>query len=276
MMGLIIFSVILLLILLAVNIPVEAYIRFYGGKADISVKYSFLKLFPKADKKKKQKKKKDKPLKADSADTSSDISSEEENETDNESTSDTSDSENADKSESSDKSDEKPSGDKQTENTADTESKPEKEADSEENPPLLDRISNKLDELEEKKNQIRLLLELILPPLKKLGGKIRIDDLLIDFAAADEDAAKAAISYGGLGAAVYNLISAIRQYIRITILSVNISCLYNTPSEKSRYDGELKIRLRPASVLNTLSAVIFGYLFNMKKYSPVMELIRKD
>ncbi|MBP1547144.1 MAG: hypothetical protein J6A37_11160 [Oscillospiraceae bacterium] len=270
MTGLIIFSVILLLILIAVNIPVEAYIRFYGGKADISVKYSFLKLFPKADKKKKQKKKKDKPLKADSADTSPDTSSEEENETADESTSDTSDSENTDKSE------EKPSDDKQTEDTADTESKPEKESDSEEKPHLLDRISNKLDELEEKKNQIQLLLELILPPLKKLGGKIRIDDLLIDFAAADEDAAKAAISYGRLGAAVYNLISAIRQYIRITILSVNISCLYNTPSEKSRYDGELKIRLRPASVLNTLSAVIFGYLFNMKKYSPVMELIRKD
>lgn len=265
MTGLIIFSVILLLILIAVNIPVEAYIRFYGGKADISVKYSFLKLFPKADKKKK-----DKPLKADSADTSLDTSSEEENETADESTSDTSDSENTDKSE------EKPSDDKQTEDTADTESKPKKESDGEEKPPLLDRISNKLDELEEKKNQIQLLLELILPPLKKLGGKIRIDDLLIDFAAADEDAAKAAISYGRLGAAVYNLISAIRQYIRITILSVNISCLYNTPSEKSRYDGELKIRLRPASVLNTLSAVIFGYLFNMKKYSPVMELIRKD
>jgi len=271
MTGLIIFSVILLLILIAVNIPVEAYIRFYGGKADISVKYSFLKLFPKTDKKKKQKKqKKDKPTKTDSADTSPDTSSEEENKTADESTSDTSDSENTDKSE------EKPSDDKQTEDTADTESKPEKESDSEEKPPFLDRISDKLDELEEKKNQIQLLLELILPPLKKLGGKIRIDDLLIDFAAADEDAAKAAISYGRLGAAVYNLISAIRQYIRITILSVNISCLYNTPSEKSRYDGELKIRLRPASVLNTLSAVIFGYLFNMKKYSPVMELIRKD
>lgn len=273
MTGLIIFSVILLLILIAVNIPVEAYIRFYGGKADISVNYSFLKLFPKTDKKKKQKKKKDKPTKTDSADTSPDISPEEENKTADESTSD---SQSSDKSENSEKSEEKPSDDKQTEDTADTESKPEKKSDGEEKPPLLDRISNKLDELEEKKNQIQLLLELILPPLKKLGGKIRIDDLLIDFAAADEDAAKAAISYGRLGAAVYNLISAIRQYIRITILSVNISCLYNTPSEKSRYDGELKIRLRPASVLNALSAVIFGYLFNMKKYSPVMELIRKD
>lgn len=270
MTGLIIFSVILLLILIAVNIPVEAYIRFYGGKADISVKYSFLKLFPKADKKKKQQKKKDKPLKADSADTSPGTSSEEENKTADESTSDTSDSENTDKSEKI------LTDNNKTDVNTSEESNSEKEADSEEKPPFLDRISNKLDELEEKKNQIQLLLELILPPLKKLGGKIRIDDLLIDFAAADEDAAKAAISYGRLGAAVYNLISAIRQYIRITILSVNISCLYNTPSEKSRYDGELKIRLRPASVLNALSAVIFGYLFNMKKYSPVMELIRKD
>ena len=140
----------------------------------------------------------------------------------------------------------------------------------------MDRINDKLDELAEKKNSISLLMELIGEPLKRFGGKLRIDDVIIDCAAADEDAAKAAVFYGTIGSAVYNTISFLRQFIAMSVKSVNISCLYNTPSDKSRFDGECKLHLRPASLVNAIFAVLFGYMKDKKKYSPVMELLGKD
>lgn len=258
MTALIIIAVLILIILLAVNIPVEAYIRFYGGKADIRVKYSFLSLYPKKEKPPKKKKRhKDKPPKK-MPTVSEDIGTE-------------------DISEAMLQENEPPRSD-----TVQTESIPEEKApesedtpQKEEKPPLLERISAKLDELNEKKNSVMLLIELVAEPLKRFGGKIRIDDVIIDFAAADEDAAKAAISYGTIGAAVYDGISFLRCFVGMSVRSVNISCLYNTPAEKSRYDGECKVRLRPASLINAVFAVGFGYISNKKKYSPVMELFRK-
>ena len=254
MIALIIIAALILIILLTVNIPVEAYIRFYGGKAEIKVKYLFLSLYPKKDKPpKKKKRRKDKPPKEMPLPVSEDTLTE-------------------DNSEDSPKEDNSPKNDTaQTEKTPEKKKKPPKE----EKRPLLERISAKLDELTEKKNSVMLLIELVTEPLKRFGSKIRIDDVIIDFAAADEDAAKAAISYGAIGAAVYDGISFLRCFVGMSVRSVKISCLYNTPAEKSRYDGECKVRLRPASLINAVFDVGFGYIFNKKKYSPVMELFKK-
>lgn len=259
MIALIIIAALILIILFAVNIPVEAYIRFYGGKADIKVKYIFLSLYPKKEKppKRQKKRRKDKPPKEPPA-VSDDIAAEDSTE-------------DAPKKNKSLKEDtpktEKPPEEKPSENE-DTAQKEEKKS-------LLERISAKLDELTEKKNSVMLLIELVAEPLKRFGSKIRIDDVIIDFAAADEDAAKAAISYGTIGAAVYDGISFLRCFVGMSVRSVNISCLYNTPAEKSRYDGECKVRLRPASLINAVLAVGFGYISDKKKYSPVMELFKK-
>ncbi|MDY3791863.1 MAG: hypothetical protein SOZ56_05215 [Oscillospiraceae bacterium] len=265
MIALIIIAALILIILLTVNIPVEAYIRFYGGKADIKVKYLFLSLYPKKEKPpKKKKRRKDKPSK-ETLPVSEDIAAE-------------------DSSENTPKEDSPPKADTvKTEETTENESTSSKEESpseeektpKEEKKPLLERISAKLDELTEKKNSVMLLIELVTEPLKRFGSKIRIDDVIIDFAAADEDAAKAAISYGTIGAAVYDGISFLRCFVGMSVRSVNISCLYNTPADKSRYDGECKVRLRPASLINAVFAVGFGYISNKKKYSPVMELFKK-
>lgn len=265
MIALIIIAALILIILLTVNIPVEAYIRFYGGKADIKVKYLFLSLYPKKEKPpKKKKRRKDKPSK-ETLPVSEDIAAE-------------------DSSENTPKEDSPPKADtvktEETTKNESTSSKEESPSEEEKTPkeekkPLLERISAKLDELTEKKNSVMLLIELVTEPLKRFGSKIRIDDVIIDFAAADEDAAKAAISYGTIGAAVYDGISFLRCFVGMSVRSVNISCLYNTPADKSRYDGECKVRLRPASLINAVFAVGFGYISNKKKYSPIMELFRK-
>ena len=265
MIALIIIAALIFIILLTVNIPVEAYIKFYGGKADIKVKYLFLSLYPKKEKPpKKKKRQKDKPKKETSLPVSEETSSE-------------------DSSEDMSMEDAPPKADTvQAEETTENESSSDgdilskkEKLPKEEKQPLLERISAKLDELTEKKNSVMLLIELVTEPLKRFGSKIRIDDVIIDFAAADEDAAKAAISYGTIGAAVYDGISFLRCFVGMSVRSVNISCLYNTPADKSRYDGECKVRLRPASLINAVFAVGFGYISNKKKYSPVMELFRK-
>ncbi len=261
MVVLIIIAVIIFLILLTLNIPAEAYIRFYGGKLDIKVKYLFLSIYPRKEKPPKKAKKGHKkykeypPLPAD----------------------DTADKEQTDTPETADEvidaaDTESDSSDDIT--IAEKKERPPKQ--KAEKPPLMDRINGKLNELAEKKNSISLLMELIGEPLKRFGGKLRIDDVIIDCAAADEDAAKAAVFYGTIGSAVYNTISFLRQFAAMSVKSVNISCLYNTPSDKSRFDGECKLHLRPASLVNAIFAVLFGYMKDKEKYSPVMELLGKD
>ena len=256
---LIIIAVIIFLILLTLNIPVEAYIRFYGGKLDIKVRYLFLSIYPRKEKPPKKAKKKHKKNKEYPTIPNDDTAEKEQTDT-AEATTDTSDTKAAPAD------DDIPAAEKK-------ERPPKPKADK---PPLLDRINDKLDELSEKKNSVSLLMELIGEPLKRFGGKLRIDDVIIDCAAADEDAAKAAVFYGTVGSAVYNTISFIRQFAAMSVKSVNISCLYNTPSDKSRFDGECKLHLRPASLVNAIFAVLFGYMKDKEKYSPVMELLGKD
>lgn len=260
MIVIIIIAVIIFLILLSLNIPVEAYIKFYGGKLDIKVRYLFLSIYPRKEKPPKKVKKGHKkykeypPLPAD----------------------DTKDKEQTGTPAAADEV-QKPTDTKADAADDDTPKSEKKERTPKaEKLPLTDRINDKLDELSEKKNSVSLLLELIAEPLKRFGGKLRIDDVIIDCAAADEDAARAAVSYGAIGSAVYNTISFLRQFVAMSVKSVNISCLYNTPSDKSRFDGECKLHLRPASLVNAIFAVLFGYMKDKEKYSPVMELIGKD
>lgn len=259
---LIIIAVIIFLILLTLNIPVEAYIRFYGEKLDIKVRYLFLSIYPRKEKPPKKTKKRNKKYKEYPTIPSDDTAEKEQTDT-AEATDNSTD---AADTKAAPADDDIPAAEKK-------ERPPKQKSDK---PPLLDRINDKLDELFEKKKSVSLLMELIGEPLKRFGGKLRIDDVIIDCAAADEDAAKAAVFYGTIGSAVYNTISFIRQFAAMSVKSVNISCLYNTPSDKSRFDGECKLHLRPASLVNAIFAVLFGYMKDKEKYSPVMELLGKD
>ena len=250
----IIIIAVILLIVLAVNIPVTAYIRYHDGEADVKVSFLFKQLYPHVEKKKRQKRKRKKHRKnikkAETKPASEEISFDEPDAPE-EPTAPTDE----DKQE-------KPL----TENTP-KKHKPKKKS-------LFERLNTKLDELNEKKSSVQLAFELLKGPLKKLGGKVRIDDLKIDFAAADEDAYEAAMLYGKVNAAVYNALSAVRCFVPVSVTGIKIDCLFNTPAEKCRWDGECKIRLRPASLLNAIIAVVFGYAKDKEKYAPVMALFK--
>ena len=56
----IIIIAVILLIVLAVNIPVTAYIRYHDGEADVKVSFLFKQLYPHVEKKKRQKRKRKK------------------------------------------------------------------------------------------------------------------------------------------------------------------------------------------------------------------------
>ena len=147
MIVLIIIAVIIFLILLTLNIPAEAYIRFYGGKLDIKVKYLFLSIYPRKEKPPQKAKKGHRkykeypPLPAD----------------------DTADKEQTDTPQTADEvidtSDTVPDPADDDIPIAEKKERPPKT--KAEKPPLMDRINGKLDELIEKKNSISLLMELI-------------------------------------------------------------------------------------------------------------------
>lgn len=250
----IIIIAVILLIVLAVNIPVTAYIRYHDGEADVKVSFLFKQLYPHVEKKKRQKRKRKKHRKnikkAETKPASEEISFDEPDAPE----------------EHTAPTDEDKQEETLTENTP-KKHKPKKKS-------LIERLNTKLDELNEKKSSVQLAFELLKEPLKKLGGKVRIDDLKIDFAAADEDAYEAAMLYGKVNAAVYNALSAVRCFVPVSVTGIKIDCLFNTPAEKCRWDGECKIRLRPASLLNAIIAVVFGYAKDKEKYAPVMALFK--
>lgn len=253
----IIIIAVILLIVLAVNIPVTAYIRYHDGEADVKVSFLFKQLYPHVEKKRRQKRKRKKHRKNIKKAETKPASPEEHTAPPDE-----------DKQEEPPREDTTPeeNSEESSENTP-KKHKPKKKS-------LIERLNTKLDELNEKKSSVQLAFELLKEPLKKLGGKIRIDDLKIDFAAADEDAYEAAMLYGKVNAAVYNALSAVRCFVPVSVTGIKIDCLFNTPAEKCRWDGECKIRLRPASLLNAIIAVVFGYAKDKEKYAPVMALFK--
>lgn len=253
----IIIIAVILLIVLTVNIPVTAYIRYHDGEADVKVSFLFKQLYPHVEKKRRQKRKRKKHRKnIKKAETKPDAPEEHTAPTDE------------DKQEEPPREDTTPeeNSEESSENTP-KKHKPKKKS-------LIERLNTKLDELNEKKSSVQLAFELLKGPLKKLGGKVRIDDLKIDFAAADEDAYEAAMLYGKVNAAVYNALSAVRCFVPVSVTGIKIDCLFNTPAEGCRWDGECKIRLRPASLLNAIIAVVFGYAKDKEKYAPVMALFK--
>lgn len=260
MIALIIIIAVIMLIVLTLNIPVTAYIRYHDGEADIKIRFLSKQLYPRIEKKKRQKRKRKKRRnnikKPENKPLSEEISFE---------TSEPVEDEPKASAEESDSSE----GKKGSEKAAEEPPKKEKQGAG-----LLERLNAKLDELSEKKSAVQTAFELVKEPLKKLGGKVRIDDLMIDFAAADEDAYEAAMLYGKVNAAVYNALSVVRCFVPVSVTGIKIDCLFNTPADKCRWDGECKVRLRPASLLNAIIAVVFGYAKDKEKYAPAAALFK--
>lgn len=162
----------------------------------------------------------------------------------------------------------------------DTAEKPEKEEVRSDKPKkakphLADRFIALLDSLSQKKDAVLAAVDLIKAPTIRFLKKIYGTGLVLDFTAADEDPFKAAVTYGALNTAAYNVIAGIRSITKLDVKSVTIDCLYDTPSEKSVYDGEVWIKLRPASLTNYVAGLVFKFLFGLKKYKIITDTFLK-
>lgn len=247
MTALIIIGAIAAAAVLLINCPAKAYIRYWDGKAEVRVKYLWITLYPKKEKPEKKRKSRKKALSEKSEKKSTEKNAPAERAAIAAETAD---------SGGNDEPKDKPAEKKKT-------SKPDKT-------PFTEKLSGIANDLTEKKDALLLLWELCEGHLRRLGGKISIRDVRLDLAAADEDACNAALLYGKLNAAVYNVISAVRCFVSVSLVSVKIDCLFNTPADKCRYNGEFTVCLRPSSLINAIGAIVLGYLWNNKKYSPAL------
>jgi hypothetical protein len=125
------------------------------------------------------------------------------------------------------------------------------------------KLSQKLDDIIAKWDKIKLVYNCSKKGLKKLYKGIRIDDIVVDFKTADEDAYKAAMKYGQVSAVTYNIISALRYFFNISVISVDINCVFN--SSKSSYDGEFKVRMSLAVLLTGGIIILYAIFKNRKE-----------
>ena len=137
--------------------------------------------------------------------------------------------------------------------------------------PFGDRIADLIDNIQRKTEAGLAAVELVWDPLISMIKKIYFTGVEADLAAASEDAAEAAITYGALNAAVYGTLGQLCRLTRVNIRSVRIDCLYDTPKEDARYDAELTLRMRPASLVNALLRIGARFLFGLKKYKIIID-----
>lgn len=234
MIALYIIGGILLVIVILLNLPVSAELKYYGGQFSIKVKYLWLTLYPPKPKKEKVKK----------AKKSEQVITSETHET--EQPPETADIEEIDMTGEKDISpEEKKKLSKAEKKRAKARKKREKE------------------ELKEKIKLIKMVLVSSKKGLKRILKGIYISDILVDITVADEDAAKAAINYGKISAAVYDGIAFLRTFFTVSIQKITVNCIYN--SSTSSYEGECTVRLRPATVLVAAVSILWHLLIQYIK-----------
>lgn len=136
---------------------------------------------------------------------------------------------------------------------------------------LADKIACLIDKIQRKTEAGLLAVELLWPPVKRLLKKIYFTGVDVDLVSCNEDAATAAIVYGSMNAGVYNVLGTLCSLTRVDIDRVRIDCLYDTPADRSVYDAQLTLRMRPASLVNAVLAIGVKYLFHMKRYKPILK-----
>lgn len=124
-------------------------------------------------------------------------------------------------------------------------------------------LYNKIDKLFETLEKVKIIWDVSKKPLINIFKRVYIEELMIDFLIADEDAYTTAMNYGKINIAVYNIINFIRTFFTITIKTVDIVCDFN--SKKSVYDFSAKITVKPSTVFSAVFIILFGLLINLKK-----------
>ena len=235
MTGWIIFGIIILLIAFLLNMKLRAEVKFYGGKLDFKVKYLWFTIFPFKEKKKKPTK--ESPLHKEDVPkvVREDYSGEEPY---------TVTKEEVEAKRAAKRAYEEP------EELQDTEKSKEK-------------LSEKIDKLKDLIEKAKIIWNSSQKGLKRLFKHMYFDGIVIDFVIAEGDAYDTAMRYGAVNAVTYNAINAVRFLFRVTIKTVDIACDFD--GKKSRYDGEVKITLRPATIFAAVFSVLFGLLKNYSK-----------
>ncbi len=86
------------------------------------------------------------------------------------------------------------------------------------------------------------------PPVKRLFKKIRFRDIYIDYVVGSDDAAKTALKYGGICAAVYSLLEWMKTYFSVKIGEVNIEADFGAEKDDIFVFGRVKLRISTALV----------------------------
>ncbi len=226
------------------NMKIKAEISYLGGIFDLKVKYLCFTVFPLKEKKKKGKKRKNKKKKNKSLEniqTDNEIG--EDVQKDTQEVTEQPDEENTDKVNSENASEDKTADEKKKKNN--------------------EPISKKIDKIVDIFEKVRIIWSVSKKWLAHIFKHIYIENLMIDFLITDEDACNAAVNYGKINAAVYNLLNFIRTFFTVTIKTVDIICDFD--AEKSVYDISAKVTVRPATILCAAFGILFGLLINIKK-----------
>ena len=85
------------------------------------------------------------------------------------------------------------------------------------------------------------------PPVKRLFKKIRIRNVYIDYVVGTDDAAKTALKYGGLCAAIYSLIGTLQTYMDTKVKEINIEADFS--AEKDDIFAYLTVKLRLSTAI---------------------------
>lgn len=88
------------------------------------------------------------------------------------------------------------------------------------------------------------------PPVKRLFKKIRVSDLTVDYVVATDDAAKTAIKYGTVCAALYPAIEWLTTYFTVRVQRVHVEADFS--EETDDIFAYCKIKLRVSTALGCI------------------------
>ena len=124
-------------------------------------------------------------------------------------------------------------------------------------------LSEKIESLAGLIEKGKIIWEASQKGLKRIFTHIYIKNLVIDFTIANEDAYKAAMTYGAVSAAVYNVIAVMSSLFTTTVKSVDIVCDFD--KKEPVFDVEAGIAMRVGTILAAAFSILFGILRNLGK-----------
>lgn len=257
MLALYIVGGIILSIVILLNCPASVFLKYEDGQFFVRVKYLFFTLYP--------------PKKKEEASENKDVSEEEESETEDVPAEAPQKQElltvrEAEKELLALSEEEKTSPEKEENPLSKEEQKALKKrekqkAKKEKKREKLRKKREKLRKKEELREKIALVKRLIASSgkgLKRILKGIRFKGLYLKLDIADEDAAKCAIKYGKIGAAVYDGLSFLRTFFTVTVEKIELNCRYYT--DKSDCTARGTITLRPATAINAALGIGMRFL----------------